>query len=166
MDLIMNKKKTIRQARFKIKEIKKLNFFENNSSQCELPNRILRRSDFKNTVQIKIDDKSNSIIFVFNTVCHHKGIKNEYELFGISILFDFKIHSMTSMYKRKDEDKYDFPDQLMVALINIVVGTTRGILHESITDPNYKNLILPPMNTMGILKGLQVKNNHKEKNES
>lgn len=127
-----------------ISEIKILSRHENDFNEYNLSQKdLLKNSESKIKIKLMINDKKETISYVIKSVCEYKKDDKVYNLFGVEVLYEFKIHDFKKTFHVTAKDIFDIPDRFMRSLIEMAVSGVRGIQAVSIMNPAYKPFTLP-----------------------
>ena len=142
--------------RFRILNIKKLSSFENNLFDFGLTEKDIVSGKLKITVQLNIDDRQNIIEIRIGIIFYVLKNEKEIELFGGNTLHTFEVKNFSTYLKKGNDNKYVLQDDLLLAMLNISIGGTRGILSVSKTNHAYRNIFVPVLKPSEIKKLIVV----------
>lgn len=148
-------KKIKQQIQFKIIEIKKLSYFENDPLVIGLSEKKIKNSnvDYGANVIIAKDQGSVSIQTRANFSLEREGKK--YDLFGIEVKHVFKIRNFSQVIQVPDNKTFRIPDNIMHTFINVAISGMRGMLAILNTRSEYNQLFFPIINTKSLLESLK-----------
>lgn len=149
-----NKKKPIQ---FKLAEIKKLSYFENDPISIGLTETKIKNSnvDYGANVYINKESKTVSLQTMAKFYIDRDG--KVYELFGIETKHTFKIRNFEEVVISPQNDAFSIPDEVMLTFMNISISGMRGMLAILNTRPEYDRLYFPIINSVSLLDGLKKK---------
>lgn len=111
--------------------------------------------EFKTGVRVTLDEERTLIrfeVFVYD-------MDKTNNLSYIDMYFIFHTIGISGFEIKKNQIK--LPDELLLSLLNIVYGTSRGILYEKFQSSFLKNIILPPFDTKKLMGKKSQKLTHK-----
>jgi len=145
----------VKKIQYRIAEIKKLSHYENDFSANGLKPGDLKNINFVISVSLSIDRNDGIMSFKIEIHCYCIYGEKNIKLFGIETLHKYKIKYFNKLFRKKDSDIYKIPDLLILNLLNSSISDTRGMIAALNTTPEYRKIILPPINTKDILKSLK-----------
>lgn len=143
-----------KSIQYRIAEFKITKHFENELSQTGIKKISLPSTKINFSVTTKFDVPKNILHFMIKVVSYHKIKDKMVELFGLENICSFEIKDLNKILPIED-DKIKIPDNLMLALLNIVVSGTRGMLVAMNKNPEYASLILPVINSKDLLENIK-----------
>jgi len=149
-DFMVTKKKSIQ---FKIVNIKKLSYFENNPSQIGIKEKKIKNSNVDYGANIHIDNKSGTVSIQTMAKFYLEKEEKKYNLLGIETKHIFKIRNFSNVIHSTKENVYEIPDEIMQTFMNISISGMRGMIAILNTRSEYNQLYLPIINSVSLLKG-------------
>jgi len=152
----MNKEKQeLKELNFKYRliEAKRINYFEKDIDESIFRSKFNKRSvAFKLNLQLKIDDSYGTIELILEVKFYYKSNNHREELFGIRTSHKFKIKNFKEVFPSKNKKKYIIPDKVTATFLGIAISGTRGMLVILNTNKYYKDILLPLINPLDIIK--------------
>ncbi|MCD4819543.1 MAG: hypothetical protein K8S23_12715 [Candidatus Cloacimonetes bacterium] len=127
------------QVNFKLIEVEKIKFFENDPAEIGFNN---TKVDTKIHTELKINMKQG-IIGIILEIAFSLKEKPEINLFGIKTEHTYKIQEISKIVKKITNNGFNIPDQFLAILISVAYSGTRGMLSVLVTNKKYKKIILP-----------------------
>lgn len=151
----INTNRHLKEIEFKIIELKKIHYFENDLSESEYNLRDIKNANFEVGMHLIFNEKER-IINLELTVNFYKILeKKRLGLFGIKTTNKFKFKQFKEVFLKDSERGYMIPDQLMHTLLGISLSNTRGMLAAMNSLPEYSKIVLPLINTKEMLKTMK-----------
>lgn len=151
----MGKKKKPK-IQYRINEIKKISHFENDFGDLGLKQKDLEGGSVKIFLQMIVNEKTNLIKFKSEAIFFVKIKEKEIDLFGATTMNKFEIKDMLNVFERDDKNQLIIPEDFIKILLNIVVGSLRGIISMSRTNKEYSRIYLPVLNLQDLFKSIQT----------
>ncbi len=147
----MAKNKNV-EVNFRLFEIDKVFFYENPIDSSGTTGKIdVKNLKLRYSIDLHYNNKTHIISIPFQVDFDIKDI----DIFGIKTIHEFEIQNPEISAKESKKGVYDIPNDFIRTLIAITISTTRGILFESLSNPEYKKYKLPLLNPTKILDQLQ-----------
>ncbi len=140
---------------FKLVEVKKLSYFENDPLALGLSNQKIKNSNVEYGANVNIDKGIGTISVQTRASFSIKKDEKKYDLFGIEVKHVFKIRDFSEVIQIPDEDTFKIPDSIMQTFINVAISGMRGMLAILNTRTEYNKLYFPIVNTTSLLEGLK-----------
>ena len=156
----MTKKQIETPIEYRIAEIKQISFYEKDFTELGLNGKDILNGKMNVSTNFKIDGEKGIISFHIKVNFFKEVETKETKLFGIESLYRFQIKNFDKVIKTKT-DQFTIPDPLMITFLNISFSGTRGMLITLITNPIYKNLYLPVIDTYRVLESLKKSEKNK-----
>ena len=155
-DIMETNKKPIQ---FKLVNIKKLSYFENDPLALGIKEKKIKNSKVNYGASINID--SNSGIVSIKTMARfYMKIKDKkHDLFGIETKHSFMIKNFNDVIENPKKDVYQIPDEIMLTFMNISISGMRGMIAILNTRPEYNQLYFPIINSISLIEGIKKKKN-------
>jgi hypothetical protein len=148
---INNEKKV--SVTFRYHKIHKSSFFENYLESFDNLSVDAEKSEYKIETAVKVEPLQKIIFIEINASLFTKS-KIPQELLGIKTTHEFLIENFTEAIKTEN-DQCILPDDFIVSLLSISYSSVRGMLFESVTEPNYKRILLPLINPKEIYENMK-----------
>jgi len=146
---------------YKLIEVKKLSYFENNIEEYNLRPRINKnKTPFELNVQILINDSEGIIEIILKLIFYQIEDDKRIELFGIKTSHKFKIKNFKNVFPKNDKNEYLIPDQVIATFLGVSISGTRGMLVVLNTNQYYKDILLPLITPLDIIKSGNKKEIH------
>lgn len=155
-----------KKIEFKLIEVKKLRYFENNPSEYHLTVDAIQQADVKIGINLTVNKEEETISFYILSVFIYPDREKRYELFGIETLHTYKVKFFTQHFKKSDIEEYTIPDDLMFTFLSVAISGTRGMLAVLNTTPAYNHLFLPLLNPHELLEKLKERNRDSHNKDS
>lgn len=149
-----NKEKKV-SITFRYHRIHKSSFFENSIDSLDNINIGSEETEYKIETSIRVEADKRNIIIGINANLFTKE-NNPTELLGIKTSHEFLIENFKESIKTEN-GFCQLPDEFMVSILSISYSTVRGMLFESVTEPSYKQILLPLINPKEIYENLKIK---------
>jgi hypothetical protein len=139
---------------YKIDSIKVINHAEKHFSKCGLKSSDIKNGHCKIGINIHIDPNKSLIAIPMKVTVFSDG-KAKHELFRTEAIYTFKIKKFKAQFNTNEQGVSNIPDAFMRTLIGTALGGMRGIMVASTTIAEYKNIILPLIETSQILENVK-----------
>ena len=141
------------QLQFRLIEIKKLSYFENNLEDLDFKKKIdINKLPFQLGVLLSINDKAGIIEIILKVTYYFNYNYKKYDLLGLNTSHKFEIKDFINTFHKNDKDEYFIPDQIMANLLGMSISGTRGMLAVLNTSQQYNKIIFPLINPIDVLK--------------
>lgn len=150
--------KKVQKIEFKIVEIKKISHFEKDYRDYNLVVDDIKIGKMEIGLNLDINAEKGTVAFNINAKCFHPPVENSHLLFGIETLYKYRVKNLNKLFKMKDEEKYNLPDNLMCTFLSLAISGTRGMLAALNTTPVYQTIFLPLIPSMELLSKLKKNN--------
>lgn len=144
------KTENVKTYKFKISELKKIKFFENDPSEINYDSKLSTNVKTKIDTMIGIDKNKKTISVILNILFYQEN-GQLIELFGIKTNTSYKIENFESIIYNENNNKVNIPNQFLSTLIAIAYSNSRGMLAVLVTNEEYKSFILPIINPAKLL---------------
>jgi hypothetical protein len=161
----INTNKHLREIEFKLIELKKVHYFENDFSESEYNLKDIRNANFEVGIQIIFNERERIINLELIVNFYKLLEKKRLKLFGIKTTNKFKFKKFKEVFFKDLKKGYMIPDQLMHTLLGISLSNTRGMLAAMNSLPEYSKIVLPLINTKEMLKTMKSRTPKKSSNE-
>jgi hypothetical protein len=104
--------------------------------------------EYQTNFQFKIQKESSEIVILGNVKLFLIETKELFAELKVECFFELK--PFDDAIKQK-ENSYDVPNDLLISLTTIVIGTIRGILHEKLKGTPLQKEVYPLMNTKELM---------------
>jgi hypothetical protein len=141
---------------YRISEIKKIHFFENDPQEFKLSEKDIEKTDFKLGLIIDINGEEESIAHRLSVIVSPAN-NEEVRLFGSESSFKYIIKNFNNYFPGNRQKGYEIPKGFMEALLSISISGLRGMLAALNTIPEYKGNILPPVDAKNLLENYHKK---------
>ena len=142
-------KKERKKVEFKINDITLKRF-----SETDFKNYGLKESDLDNggcNIGFKIAVDNNNKMIALSILAEFFADVKDNILFSIETVHEFKIKYFNRLFKKQEGGLYDIPDAILMHLLGIAIGGTRGMIVASVQIPQYKKIFLPLITTSQLL---------------
>ena len=140
-----------KSIRFRLLEIKKIRFYQNNYLDLGLIKEDVQKGNMKIGVNFKIvPDEETISLFLKMDFCH-----TEHELFGIETVHKYKIKDFKHAIQYNENKTFNVPDEIMKLWIGIAISDTRGMLVILNSGSDYSRIILPLINLDAFLRSIK-----------
>ena len=146
------KKKTIQ---FKLTEIKKLSYFENDPVTFGIKEKKIKNSKVDYGANAHIDNNSGTVSIQTMAKFYIEKDRKRFELFGIETRHVFKIRNFSEVIQSPEKNIYKLPDQIMLTFMNISISGMRGMIAILNTRPEYNQLYFPIINSASLLEEIK-----------
>ncbi len=144
------------QLQFRIVEVKKLSYFQNDHVNLGLSTSDIAKGLVNISPHLE-SDINKSILSVFlKVVFFTKKQDVTFELFGIETLHRFQIKDFQKKIIVSKDDAIQIPDDLVLTFLNVSISGTRGMLVALNANPAYASIILPILSPKELLDRLKV----------
>ena len=144
-------KETLDTVKFKIIDIEIKSFSETDYKEFGLEESNIKEGGCNVGFNLNIDDKKGIIALPILAEFFPNKKKKECKLFSIETVHRFKLKDFKELLKKNKNGLYNLPDSLLLHLLGIAIGGTRGMIVASIKIPEYKKIILPLVITSHLL---------------
>ena len=141
---------------FRYHKIHKSSFFENSRDSFNNLSIESEETEYKIETAIKVEPIKQIIAIEINANLFTKS-KIPKEILGIKTSHEFLIENFAEAIKTEN-DLCKLPDQFMISLLSISYSSVRGMLFESVTEPNYKRILLPLINPKEFYENMKKAN--------
>lgn len=150
---MVNKNK--KPIQFRLIEVKKLSYFENDPFAIGLKVKKIKNSNVEYSASVNVDKEleAMSIRTMAKFSIEREGKK--YDLFGIEVKHVFKIRYFSEVVQISKENTFKIPDHLMLTFINVSISGMRGMIAILNTRPEYNQLYFPIINSANLLKEIK-----------
>lgn len=147
-----------KKVEFRIAEIKKVSYFQNDYSEFGLLKADLKEIGVNLSTKFIFSENENIISIYIKTNFFVNKENKQFELFGIETAHKFEIKDLQKRFFNSVNKKFDIPDNIMLIFINISVSGTRGMLAALCSNPAYSKIILPIINPIDLLNSYKGQN--------
>jgi len=153
------------EIHYNLIEIKKISHSENDYSEYGLT-----EDDIK-TLQSKVEllfaplPDEECLEFIVNSNIECVKDKKTYNLFEMRVLYKFKIKDFKKAFEGSEKKNIKIPDQFLQVLVGMVISGARGIQAVLITNPAYKKVLIPIINTKNTIEGLKSDLENRDKKD-
>ena len=141
------------QLQFRLIEVKKLSYFENNLEDFEFKDKIdINKLPFQLGVLFSVNDKNGTIEIILKLTYYYNYNDKKYDLFGLNSSHKFEIKDFISTFDKNEKNEYFIPDQITANFLGMSISGTRGMLAVLNTNHHYNKIILPLINPSDVLK--------------
>lgn len=144
-----------KEIKLKIIDIVKISYIDINPEKYDLQGTIVKDSKIDYGAKVNLNPIQDIVEIV--TFANFYLIKNEekLELFGIESKHTFHVLGFKEVFQTEQNNTYKIPDEVMLTMFNISISGMRGMLALLNTRPEYKNLHLPIIDSVNLLKGFK-----------
>ena len=143
---------------FRITEIKKISYFQNDFSVYGLVKSDISKGEVSLSINFQLVEEVESVAVYVNTNFSVNKDEKRIELFGIETIHTFAIRNIKNKFYDEKYKNYDIPDNILLTFLNMSVSGTRGMLVALCSNPAYSNIILPIINPFDLLNAYKEKN--------
>jgi len=147
-----NKKKPIQ---FKLIEIKKISYFENDPLALGIKEKRIKNSKVDYGANLYIDGDTGTVSIQTMAKFYIEKENKKYDLFGIEVKHIFKIRNFSEVVEHPEVDVFKIPDQVMLTFMNISISGMRGMLAILNTRPEYNQLYFPVITSASLLEEIK-----------
>lgn len=150
---MVNKDK--KPIQFKLIDIKKLSYFENDPSTLGIKEKKIKNSSVDYGANVHIDSDSGTVSIQTMAKFYIEKDGKRFELFGIETRHVFKIRNFPEVIQGSEENVYLIPDEIMLTFMNISISGMRGMLAVLNSRIEYNQLYFPIINSASLLEGIK-----------
>lgn len=147
--------KNRKPIQFKLIEVKKLSYFENDPNAIGLSETKIKKANVEYGANVSVDKNIGAVSIQTRASFILEKDEKRYDLFGIEVKHVFKIRNFSKVIKSPDENTFNIPDHIMLNFMNISISGMRGMLAILNNRPEYNSLYFPIVNTASLLEGLK-----------
>lgn len=142
--------------KYRLGEIKIINFFENGPEKYGLKRDDLNACEVNINVGLDIKPENKGIGFIIKVVFYKNIEGTQKDFFGIETLHVFYCENFEEIFPQNDDNSYRIPNQFMGELLKMAISGTRGMLVAACQNSLYKSMPLPLVDTKPMLKNLST----------